>query len=200
MGQTVTCQDERLSECAATRECAECVAVDEDNEYFDGDLGGTEAMKGHKLLAFARDGNLEGVTEMLAISAYVEVRRPFVITTMMQTPPEIAAAGGTLRAQGMTPLMYAAQGGHTACCECLLDAGAKVDAEDEDGHRPLHFAAASGSFSTCELLVKRHSHIDARTDDDKKAIDLVPAEEMAMRSTREPWLALLGERTVETTM
>eukprot|EP00930_Biecheleria_cincta_P004979 TRINITY_DN105906_c0_g1_i1.p1 TRINITY_DN105906_c0_g1~~TRINITY_DN105906_c0_g1_i1.p1 ORF type:complete len:204 (-),score=31.02 TRINITY_DN105906_c0_g1_i1:149-727(-) len=188
MGQT-QCYDK----CSATAGCSEHISIDVDDDYLDGDLKNSAAMKGHKLLAFARDGDADGVTRMLADDVFVDVRRPFVMT--IQTVP-VMSGETVLRATGLTPLMYAAQSGYISCCQRLLEAKARADAEDEDGHKPLHFAAASGSFDVCELLVKHDADPNAMTDDDRRAIDFDPAVEMVMRSDRERWIKLLGKPTL----
>jgi ankyrin repeat protein len=46
---------------------------------------------------------------------------------------------------GVTPLMIAAEKGHTAIMEDLLNAGADVNAADAEGRTALHRAAAGGA-------------------------------------------------------
>lgn len=47
-----------------------------------------------------------------------------------------------------------------AIAEALLDAGASVDARDEDGRSPLHYATLSGPGATA-LLLKRGANVNA---------------------------------------
>jgi len=53
----------------------------------------------------------------------------------------------------MTPLMFAARGGHADVVERLIREGADVHATDKYGDRAVHFAAATGSVPVLEILV-----------------------------------------------
>jgi len=52
----------------------------------------------------------------------------------------------------MTPLQYAAEGGHTAAIKALLAAGADVEAMNESGSKVMLRAARSGSLSAMKTL------------------------------------------------
>lgn len=56
---------------------------------------------------------------------------------------------------GMTALHFACSFGSVERSRMLLDAGAEVDAQDEDGWTPLHFAAQVGSRECVSLLLGR---------------------------------------------
>lgn len=59
-------------------------------------------------------------------------------------------------AQGDTPLLLAAQGGHSTVLELLMDYTAPPDAPpDADGRTALMVAAAHGKAKVVELLLQR---------------------------------------------
>lgn len=55
--------------------------------------------------------------------------------------------------KGWSPLDFAAQHSHAAVAECLIDAGAKVDQQDQDGRTALHWCAANDSPAVAKLLI-----------------------------------------------
>jgi ankyrin repeat protein len=69
--------------------------------------------------------------------------------------------GGLARiteADGTTPLHCAAWKGHVEIVEILLDAGAEIDALNQDAHyggTPLHAAAHGNQKAVVEVLLKR---------------------------------------------
>ncbi|CAG0907674.1 unnamed protein product, partial [Cyprideis torosa] len=64
----------------------------------------------------------------------------------------------------VTPLHFAADGGHTSSVACLLEMGAPVEAvEKEEKARPLHLACAGGHSPCAELLLRAGADINART-------------------------------------
>ncbi|CAD7700161.1 unnamed protein product [Ostreobium quekettii] len=71
------------------------------------------------------------------------------------------SSGNIQSSCGYTPLHRAAQGGHTAVVELILDAGASVDAVDQSGCTPLHWAVQYGHTATAELLLSRDASVDA---------------------------------------
>lgn len=62
---------------------------------------------------------------------------------------------------GCTPLHHAAVHGDEHEAAQLLQAGADVNARDEDGWSPLHFAAQSKSATVAQLLIAAGAEIDA---------------------------------------
>ena len=77
------------------------------------------------------------------------------------------AAGGTDpnagdRKFGVTPLCWAALGGHTGIVELLIQHGASVDARNRDGATALHGAAFLGRGKTAELLLENGADPNAR--------------------------------------
>lgn len=173
--------------------------LDADSPAADGDVRDSQAMTNHKLLKAAREGHVENIHKMLERGAFIETRRPFVMT------PESAATSDSslqTRGTGLTPLMYAAQGGYERACEALLAEGACVNAEDEDGMRPLHFAAFSGSSETCSILLSSGADLTALDDEGRRAIEHVtpgdattPAERRSWENLlQSPWPSKVGSR------
>ncbi len=63
---------------------------------------------------------------------------------------------------GVTPLCWAALGGHTGIVELLIQHGASVDVRNRDGATALHGAAFLGRIKAAELLLKSGAEPDAR--------------------------------------
>ena len=53
----------------------------------------------------------------------------------------------------MTPLMYAAQHGHTECAQLLLERGASTSSRDADEFTAAHYAIANGHLEVLRLLL-----------------------------------------------
>ena len=68
---------------------------------------------------------------------------------------ELLAAGAEVEATnefGETPLMWAAENGHTGCVAVLLAAGVDVEATDKEGGTALVAAAEHGHKACVALL------------------------------------------------
>ena len=68
---------------------------------------------------------------------------------------------------GWTPLMYAAEAGHTEIVALLIDAGANVHSEDNDSATALHLAAEKGRTEVTRILLKAGADFEARDDSDR---------------------------------
>eukprot|EP00931_Biecheleriopsis_adriatica_P031887 TRINITY_DN18653_c0_g1_i1.p1 TRINITY_DN18653_c0_g1~~TRINITY_DN18653_c0_g1_i1.p1 ORF type:complete len:216 (-),score=45.78 TRINITY_DN18653_c0_g1_i1:39-656(-) len=199
MGQSVQCAQCSCKGSLTSEMSTECIEAQisklEDASDFDGDVKNTEAMRNHKLLAAARDGDDEALELLLQQGADIDVRRPFVMTFAEHS----ADADNIIpdRACGLTPLMYACQGGYVPCVELLLKARANVHAEEEDGLRPLHFAASASSLPCCELLIARGAKVNAVCDEGQTALDLVPPVDMRTAGEKRLWHELLPAEAPE---
>lgn len=67
------------------------------------------------------------------------------------------------RHRGQTPLMYAAEGGHTEICRALLDNGAAVNATDSYNRTALHLACKNSRVATARLLMEAGAAADVKS-------------------------------------
>ena len=70
-------------------------------------------------------------------------------------------------ASGVTPLHYAANGGHAAIAFVLIAAGADVNAKDDEDETPLRWAAGADYVTVVVLLLEAGADVDGRNDDDE---------------------------------
>jgi len=68
---------------------------------------------------------------------------------------------------GLTPLLIALLGGHTATCEALLKAGADVTVKTKLGRTALHIAAKSGKQELVQMFVAYRNLLDAVDNDNR---------------------------------
>ena len=68
---------------------------------------------------------------------------------------------------GVTPLHYAANGGHAAIASVLIAAGADVNAKNDEGETPLRWAAGGDYVTVVVLLLEAGADVDGRNDDDE---------------------------------
>ena len=66
---------------------------------------------------------------------------------------------------GIMPLHFAAEHGHTATMRALLAAGACVDVPNSDGVPPLHWAAGYGNADIVRALLAAGARVDATNSD-----------------------------------
>mmetsp|Transcript_42885 Transcript_42885/g.100636 ORF Transcript_42885/g.100636 Transcript_42885/m.100636 type:complete len:242 (+) Transcript_42885:111-836(+) len=162
------------------RECAEWVSIQCQGDFAEGHHGSIgsvdKAILNQHLLVAAREGKENDVASLLERRAFVDTRRPFVMSPDATSPPVMSHDTDV----GMTPLMYAAQSGHVRTCQVLLKHEAHVNAREEDGMRPLHFAALSGDVEVVEALVAAGADVGARTDDMHEAIDIFDVSRLSV--------------------
>ena len=91
-----------------------------------------------KLFDSSLDGDLEGVMAALTQGGCVAMRNQ----------------------QGGTPLLAAAQSGHTDICGLLLENGSDVNIRIPEGFTPLLAAAQSGHTDVCGLLLAYGSDVN----------------------------------------
>jgi len=108
-----------------------------------------ESLRNQELLKASMEGHSVDVLRQLEAGACKETRRPFRIV-FNGIDPDMQHKDN----EGLTPLMHAALGGHVHTVKALLDAGAHVNAEDEDRLRPLHFAAKAGNDVIFTMLLE----------------------------------------------
>uniref|UniRef100_A0A1B6IV72 Uncharacterized protein n=1 Tax=Homalodisca liturata TaxID=320908 RepID=A0A1B6IV72_9HEMI len=134
---------------------------------------------GRKLQAFARDGNTEGVKELMAQGA------PFTTDWLglsalhmacqknhYDTAEVLLKAGISRDARNKvdrTPLHVAAQEGHIAIMGLLLAYGVDVDASDMLRMTPLHWASEYGHKECVKLLLEHGADATAINKFDKTA-------------------------------
>merc|ERR1712187_318282 len=101
----------------------------------------------------------------LGEKAFLEARRPFVVTPETSAGSAVSQVQHNTRGTGLTPLMHASKGGYLSAMEMLICAKANIEAQDEDGLRPIHFAAMSGELDAVSLLLKAGAEANAEDDD-----------------------------------
>lgn len=74
------------------------------------------------------------------------------------------------RADGITPLMSAADSGRLEAIRLLLDAGADVSASDNEGATALHFAARRGKTAAARLLLDAGANVKAQDGSGRTAL------------------------------
>lgn len=65
--------------------------------------------------------------------------------------------------RGVTPLMYAAQEGHSRVARILLDRGANVSIAKDGGFSAVHVSAQNGHLAVTLDLVEAGADLEART-------------------------------------
>ena len=84
------------------------------------------------------------------------------IKALLATDPSLINARDT---DGSTPLHCATWKGHTEAAECLIKAGADVNAENENEHwgtTPLHAAAHANQVKIAHLLLDHGANTKAK--------------------------------------
>mmetsp|Transcript_88833 Transcript_88833/g.176622 ORF Transcript_88833/g.176622 Transcript_88833/m.176622 type:complete len:221 (-) Transcript_88833:62-724(-) len=187
-----------VAQCQTQTQCSDCHgegAIEELDTLhgpdLDGDVKDSQALRNHKLLVAARDGNVKAMQAALEQGACTETRRPFVVAPQ-SAATAIEASLVSTRGTGFTPLMYAAEGGYSEACDLLLLSGACVNAEDEDGMRPLHFAALAGCPHTCKVLLQGGADRHARDDDSRIAMEVLPPNTITTQADQRFWEAVFA--------
>jgi len=147
-----------------------------------------------RLLRGSQDGDPAVVREALDAGAFTETRQPMRIRPGSRGGGDGYPTGGRSRTlAGLTPLMHAARGGHLSCVIALLEARARVDAEDEDGATPLHFAAASGDLDVFKAMLLAGADSSVQDSDERRVLEYLP-EDIQLDSMKRPkWEAALRD-------
>eukprot|EP00929_Paragymnodinium_shiwhaense_P053052 TRINITY_DN26565_c0_g1_i1.p1 TRINITY_DN26565_c0_g1~~TRINITY_DN26565_c0_g1_i1.p1 ORF type:complete len:224 (-),score=50.49 TRINITY_DN26565_c0_g1_i1:285-956(-) len=94
------------------------------------------------------------------------------------------------RSSCLTPLMYAAVGGHLTCVMLLLDAKADATEKDVDGMTAMHFAAQAGSLDAAKALMLAGSCPGKLDDNGLGLLDHLPLEVTSLPPELARWKAL----------
>ncbi|XP_071109941.1 uncharacterized protein [Haliotis cracherodii] len=73
---------------------------------------------------------------------------------------------------GRSPIHLAAESGSSETVKLLLDKGADVSTQDDDGKTPLHMAAPRGSSETVKLLLDHGADVSTQDKDSKTPLHL----------------------------
>ena len=109
-------------------------------------------------LGFLGCAEAPGDTEALILEAALAGEGTRVETLVEGDSELIHAKDG----DGMTPLLFAAMGGHFSLVEFLLDQGADIAETDVEDRTALHHAAFRGHPNTVRLLLDRGADVGAR--------------------------------------
>lgn len=112
------------------------------------DVANGEVSPSAAVIAAARAGDTAGLHRALAALSPAALSR-------------IASPGG------VTPLMWAADGGHAAAARVLLDAGADACARDDGGDTALDYATGCGHAAVADIL--REQLVQRNTCDEQHA-------------------------------
>lgn len=108
-------------------------------------------------------GRLDKVKELVAGGADVNLGHnqldESIIKGLSAVYPEAAEEKSTHRAD--TPLHRAVQGGHADVVDCLLSAGADLEAQDVEGRTALHEAAYLGFTEIAKTLIAHGANVNA---------------------------------------
>jgi ankyrin repeat protein len=117
------------------------------------DVNAKESWRGQTALIWAADSSFPEIVNLLiGAGAEVDFR-----AKGMDWPVQITSEP---RAQyrpvgGLTPLLYAARSGCTACARSIVEAGAAIDRPTPEGMTPLMIAIDNGAFDTAAMLLER---------------------------------------------
>lgn len=140
--------------------------------------------EGYTLLMLAiRDGNADIVDVLLAAKANPNARNIHGDTALrlaafkgdLAVVQKLVKARAFVNMPGWSPLMYAAFNGHTPVVAFLLENGADVDAQAENGFTALIAAARGGHEDVVALLLKRKANPNLVSDKGESAMDFALA-------------------------
>ena len=77
---------------------------------------------------------------------------------------------------GLSPLHGASIYGHVDSSRILLDHGANVNAQDDEGFAPLHYASLWGHLRVAQLLLEHKAISNARTEDNSTPLRFASEE------------------------
>ena len=98
----------------------------------------------------------------------LQASNPSMVKLLLEQGADARAA----RHDGVTALMFAAQGGHVAVAQLLLQHGADVAAASNDGFAALMCAAQGGHEAVAQLLLQHGADVAAASNDGATALML----------------------------
>ncbi|KAJ6223665.1 hypothetical protein RDWZM_002210 [Blomia tropicalis] len=116
------------------------------------------------LLHFSRIGQLNFVQKLLNLRDNKSIDL------------DINCKGASKSNLGWTPLHLAAYFGHIEVVESLLNAGAEVDVQNEEGDTPLHRAAYTGRDRIVVLLISHNANVFLPNGDGLRPFELAKTE------------------------
>ena len=132
----------------------------------------SSTMKDTLLRAYATQGDMEQIKQMIAMGANINCadewgRTPLFnaaayghsdcVKLLLESGADIAATDSVLA--------IAAGSGNPECVRILIEAGADVNLTSEDKWTPLHFAAFNGHCECVKLLIDKGAKINSRDID-----------------------------------
>eukprot|EP00929_Paragymnodinium_shiwhaense_P015542 TRINITY_DN12364_c0_g1_i2.p1 TRINITY_DN12364_c0_g1~~TRINITY_DN12364_c0_g1_i2.p1 ORF type:complete len:206 (-),score=15.16 TRINITY_DN12364_c0_g1_i2:255-872(-) len=176
--------------CASLEECP--ARVQDGCELLAGEMDSQE-LSNCKLLRASAEGNLRVMEEALNSGADINIRQTLV---MRQANERHKSDVHSLEA-GLTPLMRAALEGQSKAITLLVQRGANMNAEDEDGMTALHFAAAAACQDSCKALLNARASPLAVDRQGLSAYGHVPLECLYSKQERQSWQYLLSTDSAE---
>ncbi|GKY92051.1 hypothetical protein MPSEU_000176600 [Mayamaea pseudoterrestris] len=125
---------------------------------------------GSAVMFAAAAGNTELVKELMGLGADVTAvaqATPEYLKKLEKMIAEGQVTNEDPHVDGLTALHVAAQGGHMATAEVLLEAGVEVNLDDEQGRSPLMLAIKGNYGEIANLLVKKGANPNTPYTDDK---------------------------------
>ena len=77
---------------------------------------------------------------------------------------------------GYTALMLASQTGHTDVAKLLIEAGADVNAQDNNGETALMLVSDEGHTDIVKMLIEKGADVNAQTNDGQTALRIASQE------------------------
>ena len=129
-------------------------------------------MKDELLRAYATQGDMEQMKQMIAMGAKIDGADEWGCTPLFNAAANghsdcvklLLEAGADIKATDSI-LAMAAGSGNPECVRILIDAGADVNAVDKYKYTPLHMAAFNGHGECVKLLIAKGAKINARDID-----------------------------------
>ena len=147
----------------------------------------SQQQKDAELLEAAQQGDRQRIGKLMALGASVNARDPQGRTALMKATIEghldcvkllvntwaadVNDVSGIFDQEGhLTPLMFAAQGGHFLCMNILIQAGADAKAKSRKDTAVLMYAVEKGDHQCIDLLIKAGADVNAMPRDGEQAL------------------------------